>query len=644
MARKNLVVEAIVVVVVAVLAVQAYWSGDSIRKMLLPALERQAEAIADALSAQVELALSYDIPLEELRGTRAALHDALAAAPELSYAALLTVEGRVLAAVDNEGETMRGLPDPGVIRPVVAPVSKDGEKVGEIVVGMPRSLVRQLVETVWINAAVLLLTSILITVELVLFVFRRLAAPPRSPSSDPAAASAARADTRLARRHGILKAAARAADDRTAFRRLSAHDRAVRPMAAMPLSHRLLLVRGPLFLIFFSESLTRPFLPAYSEALSEPVLGFSSQELASLPIAVFMAVMAISLLSLNPVTERLGRERALRAGAIVLLLGYVGTALADGLGILLVFRAVTALGYGLVFVAAQGLIIDDTTTANRAQGMSALVLAIMIAAVCGPSIGGLLADRIGVPLTFIVAAGIAFAAYVMIWIGLQRREDGRDGRSLAPDLRVLATFVRRIPLLILVLGCAIPAKLALIGVGYYAVPLYLSQQGIDAAAIGRVLMLYAIPQLLFTTFAARISDMRGNHGWFVVAGGTIAGAGLGVIWAFPGLYGSAAGMILLGIGQSLSLTPQSAMVGVYGRLYAPGVASGDLYGAFRFLERIGNAAGPIVVALMWGALGFTTTMLVFAMVLVVGAATFALSLLVTYRGDYGEMAEGGAGR
>ena len=49
-----------------------------------------------------------------------------------------------------------------------------------------------------------------------------------------------------------------------------------------------------------------------------------------------------------------------------------------------------ALGYAMVFVAAQGYVLDRTGQQNRAQGFALFIGAIMVATVCGPSIGGIL--------------------------------------------------------------------------------------------------------------------------------------------------------------------------------------------------------------------------------------------------------------
>ena len=59
------------------------------------------------------------------------------------------------------------------------------------------------------------------------------------------------------------------------------------------------------------------------------------------------------------------------------------------------WRALFALGYAMVFVAAQGYVLDRTGQQNRAHGFALFIGAIMVATVWARPIGGILADNIG---------------------------------------------------------------------------------------------------------------------------------------------------------------------------------------------------------------------------------------------------------
>src|SRR5437762_316636 len=105
-----------------------------------------------------------------------------------------------------------------------------------------------------------------------------------------------------------------------------------------------------------------------------------------------------------PRSERVGRRTAMLMGAAIATAGFGASALAHNLYDLLLWRSLCALGYAMVFVAAQGYVLDRTDSSNRAQGFALFIGAIMVATVCGPSIGGILADNIGYRMSFGVSA------------------------------------------------------------------------------------------------------------------------------------------------------------------------------------------------------------------------------------------------
>src|SRR5213076_2127019 len=173
-------------------------------------------------------------------------------------------------------------------------------------------------------------------------------------------------------------------------------------------------IRAPLFAFILAEELTRSYLPSYVNQLIVAIPGISPQVVIGLPIMLFMLIVAIGQPYLGTWSERVGRRKAMLVGAIVATIGFTGTALAYNLYDLLVWRSLCALGYAMVFVAAQGYVLDRTGQQNRAQGFALFIGAIMVATVCGPSIGGILADNIGFRLSFMVSAVIAVISLIAI--------------------------------------------------------------------------------------------------------------------------------------------------------------------------------------------------------------------------------------
>ncbi len=110
----------------------------------------------------------------------------------------------------------------------------------------------------------------------------------------------------------------------------------------------------------------------------------------------------------------------------------------------------------------------------------------------------------------------------------------------------------------------------------------------------------------------------------MATGGLLAGAGalLVVFGSSPLIL--ALVLMMLGIGQSMSIAPQSALVADSAR-HVPGGRSAGVLGLFRLVERSGNAAGPAAAGLLLGSVGFVTSMMSIGAIVVVGAAAFILS-------------------
>jgi len=77
----------------------------------------------------------------------------------------------------------------------------------------------------------------------------------------------------------------------------------------------LTLIRLPLFLFCLSEELSRPFFPSFARSFAEGVPWLSPDLVVSLPITVFMLVWALSQPLGALWSDRIGRRRAIMAGA-----------------------------------------------------------------------------------------------------------------------------------------------------------------------------------------------------------------------------------------------------------------------------------------------------------------------------------------
>ena len=371
---------------------------------------------------------------------------------------------------------------------------------------------------------------------------------------------------------------------------------------------QLVNARGTAFLFVLAEELLRPFLPLYISDIAEGVQGVDPALLIAIPISAFMIVTAIAGPVVAAWSDRVGRRRTFLVGALISTAGLVGTAFPVGFADFVFWRALSGLGYALTFVACQGHVLDQTTEEDRTRGLSVFVGGIMAADICGPAIGGILADQIGYAGTVVVAAGVALLAAVLaLRLMSSERRTTREPQSALASFRTAARCATNPRFAATVLLAAIPAKMLLTGFLFYLAPLILSNLGVSESQIGRMTMVYGISALLLMPLFASICDRFRAHGVMVGVGALIAGTGL-----IPFVFGAsvakiAVAILLIGVGQAMSISAQTAFVTIVGRGEIATYGPSPVLGAFRLAERLGSAAGPLVAAQIANSHGYITT-------------------------------------
>ena len=80
-------------------------------------------------------------------------------------------------------------------------------------------------------------------------------------------------------------------------------------------------------------------------------------------------------------------------------------------------------------------------------------------------------------------------------------------------------------------------------------------------------------------------------------------------------------VLIIGFGQSLSISAQSALVSDHCAEDIARMGDGAVYGVYRLLERLGNALGPLLASLLVIGVGYEQTFIAFgALVMACGLA------------------------
>ena len=634
--------------------VVAWFAVTGFEKALEPQLSQKAGVVGRAVANQIRFVVDdLGIPPDELVGVDPFLDKILDSNADVEYLLMLDPSSEVQFARGLEPESLArvlaGLPGAGSetgSRTEVAgfvdsvfPIEADGEVATVLHVGVSGEYVRNRLSELLYESVTVIVVSLLVTLEFLMFLVSVRVSGPleriETMLSDGArgifgnhlamrardeigelVAALNRTLRGLRQRYedfqfdvreikdaqidrgivGRIQAACQPVEDRYRFGGGSE----VRPRNAMQ-------IRVPLFLFMFAEELPRSFLPLFIARHSPTDAVISEELLFGLPITLFMLAGMVVVPLGGGLADRFGARRVFLAGILPATIGYVGTFLAQGYYDLVGWRVLSGVGYGLIFIAAQAWVADNTDVRNRAQGMSVFVGGVFAATICGPSIGGIFADRIGFEATFLISAGLAVVSGLLVYAMLDESArtrtthravfGGQEWRALLADSRLFAVTV----------FAAIPGKLILAGFLFYLVPLYLSELGNRQSIIGWMIMLYGVSTLACMPFAARFADRSGRHAAVVAAGGLLAGLGCLASLSVTSVGGPSNAVMIailaLGFGHALSLTSQIAIVQEIAS-YHGGLGQASVIGAYRLVERAGMVLGPIVAGALAASFGY----------------------------------------
>lgn len=677
----------LMLVIMLALGASAYFSHHVFERTLAPEMAGKVAAGGASTRAVLLRAIEHSVAFTAIYGIEQTFDELKATIPDVAYAAVTDAAGQVIyerfnappgaAQYFRRPDVLARLDSPQHLAPTVRLgdqylvslpiVTAQQQRMGMLHIGVSVDFINRITTDMVFDVVVVLIVAMFFTLELLHFLagdkidkalrslgesFERGAmgdfSTARVADGQGAFSAAVRAleavRARVSKGYEMLVREVDEARRQPAHERPAALDGVRAGMLALAEKYRfgsardplersddsLSKVRAPLFAFILAEELTRPFLPGYVKDLLVPIPGLTPELVVGLPIVLFMLIVALGQPWMGAFAERVGNRRAMTTGALVAAGGFLASAMAGSVLDLLLWRALCALGYGMVFVAAQAHVLEHSDSRGRARSFAVFIGAIMVATVCGPSIGGILADNIGERLTLVVAALLALGSTLAIRLMPDTLPGAAQiaGAKL-PRLREFASLLFNRRFMTVTGLAAMPAKILLTGMCFYLVPLFLLSIDSTQAVAGRVLMTYGVVMVLVSPLAASMATTRRRMEWLVAAGLLVSGTGglmlLGgahVLWVF-------AAVLLVGLGQALSMAAQSALVREHCEHEVATLGEPAVYAVYRLLERLGNAFGPIIAALLVVAVGYRSSFVVTGAAVVTCGLIFLLSTVIT---------------
>ncbi len=394
-------------------------------------------------------------------------------------------------------------------------------------------------------------------------------------------------------------------------------------------------IRLPMFIFFFCTDLSRPFWPNFVGSFPPPIAGMDPSLLMALP----MAMWALTMMLVTPFGPRLvrllGVRKSLLAGMVPAAVGTLMCAFASGYVELVIWRCVTAAGFGIVSVTGILFVTMASQSGRSARSAAVFIGAQTAAGVCGTAMGGILADRLGYSGTLFVSAAIiacncVLVARIISAVSPARVSGGEsehDG-SLASYAKVLRSFsfVTFIPL------AALPPRIVLTGFLLFMTPVVLHNLEYSDAAVGRFMMCYFVSNLLFTPLVARVLDRFNCHRSLLLTGSTLLGGAV-LLFSYSTIISSLViSMIMLGLGMALTTTSLISIIPLQFVRECAAEGQGTVTSLLRVVERIGSILGPLIVALLIKLSGFSEGAMILGLILTAIAVCLAVYFYVTRAG------------
>jgi EmrB/QacA subfamily drug resistance transporter len=163
-----------------------------------------------------------------------------------------------------------------------------------------------------------------------------------------------------------------------------------------------------LFLVGMDTTIINVALPSIGHDFSAPVSGLQWT------VDAYLLVMASLLMLAGSTGDRVGRRTVFQIGIATFTLGSLACSLAPGLGWLIAFRALQAIGGSMLNPVAMAIVTNTFTDAReraRAIGFWGSTFGLSIAV--GPIVGGALVDSVGWRGVFWINIPVGIAAIVL---------------------------------------------------------------------------------------------------------------------------------------------------------------------------------------------------------------------------------------
>ena len=192
------------------------------------------------------------------------------------------------------------------------------------------------------------------------------------------------------------------------------------------------------------------------------------------------AAWAVSVVTVGPLSDSLGRRPVALAGLSLLSISVLASAFAPNLWILMALRVLTGLGGGMIPPNGLAAVVDVVPQASRAKIVGGLIAFTTLSSVIGVPLVALAADLGGWRVSFVAVGSLLAACAVLNWFWFPKGEGARD-RSFSFFSRYRSLLA--LPVLRAILAANFAQRIAFMGMFSYLATYMIDAYGMSVGAV-----------------------------------------------------------------------------------------------------------------------------------------------------------------
>jgi MFS family permease len=365
----------------------------------------------------------------------------------------------------------------------------------------------------------------------------------------------------------------------------------------------------------FVQSLPSILFPVFKQEFS-----LSYAELGLL-VTVFVGAYALMEVPSGLLADRIGRKEVLVIGLLTSSLGTGATFAASTYLEILVLRAVSGLGLGMLFASSMTLLSEYFPDERRGKAIGVLGVGISGGFLAAPIAVGTLLSAFGWRAMFLAVGLLTIPLAVLLYFVVQEPETRRIGASSRQAFATIGEAVTR-PILVL-MGINALTGVAISGLGNFTTSYLVQVTTLGVSSASLLYSVFPVGGVVSTLFWGFATDKFDR--WKLMFFGTLASAALLVA-----LVASSAPSVLLPVLLARGLISNASGIALFA-VFASFSQQRTMATSFALLDLFGNlgiAISPLLAGAVADSFGLTPVFVIIPCV--VGG--LALVLLLPVRG------------